>query len=84
MIVADTMLATGGSFIEAIKQVQQHGAAKVIVAAVIAAKYGVQKIQEFDNKIDIFYATIDPSLNEKGYIVPGLGDAGDRSYGLKL
>lgn len=57
------MLATGGSFIEVIKEVQKHGASKIIVAAVIAAKYGVERIQEFDQTIDIFYAAIDPSLN---------------------
>jgi uracil phosphoribosyltransferase len=43
----------------------------------------LNKIHELDNKIDIFYASIDPKLNEKGYIVPGLGDAGDRSFGKK-
>lgn len=50
----------------------------------IAAEYGIKQVEETDNKIDIFYACVDPKLNEKGYIVPGLGDAGDRSYGLKL
>lgn len=78
------MLATGGSFIEAIKQVKKHGPSKIIVAAVIASEHGVKVIQEFDENIDIYYACLDPKLNDKGYIVPGLGDAGDRSYGLKI
>lgn len=54
------------------------------MAAVIAAEYGVKRIKEFDSSIDIFYACLDPKLNEKGYIVPGLGDAGDRCYGMKI
>jgi len=54
------------------------------VAAVIAAEHGVKQINEFDASIDVFYACLDPKLNDKGYIVPGLGDAGDRCYGLKI
>lgn len=78
------MLATGGSFVEVIRQVKKYNPKRIIVAAVIAAEYGINKIALFDEKIDIFYAAVDPGLNEKGYIVPGLGDAGDRSYGLKI
>jgi uracil phosphoribosyltransferase len=78
------MLATGGGISKAIQEVKQHQPACIKVATVIASHYGINKIHELDDKIDVFYACVDPKLNEKGYIVPGLGDAGDRSYGAKI
>lgn len=78
------MLATGGSFIEVIKEVKKRNPKKIIIAAVIAAVHGIKSIQDYDSTLPIYCATIDPELNSKGYIVPGLGDAGDRSFGCKI
>lgn len=83
VIISDTMLATGGSLLDAIQIVEQRSPRRIFVVAAIASKQGIERISKYNPAIKIFAAAIDPSLNEKGYIVPGLGDAGDRSYGNK-
>jgi uracil phosphoribosyltransferase len=84
VIIADTMLATGGSMIDAIKIIEKHHPKQIILICAIAAKKGIERILDHNPSIKIFAAATDPTLNEKGYIVPGLGDAGDRCYGMKL
>jgi uracil phosphoribosyltransferase len=83
VVIADTMLATGGSFLDAIKIIKKQSPKKIILVSAIAAKGGMDRILAYDADIRILAAAIDPTLNEKGYIVPGLGDAGDRCYGYK-
>ena len=83
VILVDTMLATGGSLLDAIKIIEQGNPKKVFVISAIASAAGIDRILQYDSSIKIFSAVVDPALNEKGYILPGLGDAGDRSYGLK-
>lgn len=83
VVLSDTMLATGGSLLDAIRIVEQYGPKKIFVITAIASKPGIERIVQHNPNIKIFAAAIDPSLNDKGYIIPGLGDAGDRSYGEK-
>jgi uracil phosphoribosyltransferase len=83
VIIADTMLATGGSMIDAIKIIEKHHPKQIILVCAIAAKKGIDRILESYPNIKIYAAATDPTLNEKGYIIPGLGDAGDRCYGIK-
>jgi uracil phosphoribosyltransferase len=83
VIIADTMIATAGSVIKAIKIVEQCNPKKIVVVGAIAAKYGLSKIAEYNPDIKVYVAAIDPLLDHRGYIVPGLGDAGDRAYGEK-
>lgn len=82
-IVVDPMLATGGSAIEAIHSLKKRGATHIKFMCLIAAPEGVQAVQEAHPDVDIFIAALDERLNEHGYIVPGLGDAGDRLFGTK-
>ena len=84
VIITDTMLATGGSLLDAIKIIKKYEPKQIYAIVAIAAKPGLDKIHEFDATIKVFYAALDPELNDKGYIIPGLGDAGDRSYGMKV
>ncbi|MGB6405839.1 MAG: uracil phosphoribosyltransferase, partial [Planococcus donghaensis] len=79
----DPMLATGGSAIEAVNSMKKRGAVKIRFMCIIAAPEGVEALQEAHPDVDIFIAALDEKLNEKGYIVPGLGDAGDRLFGTK-
>jgi len=83
VIIADTMLATGGSILDAIKIVEKQNPKQIIIVCAIAAKKGIARVLDHNPNIKIYAAATDPELNEKGYIVPGLGDAGDRSYGMK-
>lgn len=83
VIISDTMIATGGSLLDAIAVVEKRGARKIFVIAAIASQEGVDRITQYNPFIRVFAAAVDPSLNEKGYIIPGLGDAGDRAYGKK-
>lgn len=83
VILADTMLATGGSILDAIRIIEKHQPKQIFVVAAIAAEPGKERILAYDPTIKIFAAALDPFLNENGYIIPGLGDAGDRSYGKK-
>ncbi|MDQ0214142.1 uracil phosphoribosyltransferase [Oikeobacillus pervagus] len=82
-ILVDPMLATGGSAVEAINSLKKRGAKHIKFMCLIAAPEGVEAIKELHPDVDIFIAALDEKLNEKGYIVPGLGDAGDRLFGTK-
>jgi uracil phosphoribosyltransferase len=83
VILLDPMLATGNSTAHAVQLVKDAGATSVRLLAIIAAPEGVENIQRNHPDVQIVVAAIDRGLNEKGYIVPGLGDAGDRLYGTK-
>lgn len=83
VIVLDPMLATGGSGIDAINMLKEDGATKLKFLCIIAAPEGIKKMQEIHPDVPIYCAAIDEHLNENGYIVPGLGDAGDRIFGTK-
>ena len=82
-IVVDPMLATGGSAADAITMVKARGAKNVMLMCLVAAPEGVKKVQEAHPDVDIFCAALDDHLNDHAYIVPGLGDAGDRIFGTK-
>lgn len=81
VIVADPMLATGGSASEALNIVKSRGAKNIVFSCIIAAKPGVRKVHQDHPDVPVFTGALDEALNEKGYIVPGLGDAGDRMFG---
>lgn len=83
VIISDTMLATGGSILDAIYLIEQGKPKKIVLIVAIASQYGIDQIRKSRPNIKIYAAAIDPTLNEKGYIIPGLGDAGDRAYGEK-
>lgn len=83
VFVVDPMLATGGSAIAAIQMLKNKGVKNIHFMCVIAAPEGVKKMQEAHPDVDIIIGALDDHLNEKGYIVPGLGDAGDRIFGTK-
>ena len=83
VIVVDPMLATGGSASDAITMVKKRGAKNVLLMCLVAAPEGVAKVQESHPDVDIFVAALDECLNDHAYIVPGLGDAGDRIFGTK-
>ncbi|SDB81437.1 uracil phosphoribosyltransferase [Pelagirhabdus alkalitolerans] len=83
LIVVDPMLATGGSAKDAIDSLKKRGATKIKLMCLIAAPEGIDLIKKEHPDVDLYLAAIDEKLNEKGYIVPGLGDAGDRLYGTK-
>ena len=83
VIVLDPMLATGGSAIDAITQIKKHGAKRIKFIGLIAAPEGIEALHKAHPDVDIYVAALDERLNEKGYIVPGLGDAGDRIFGTK-
>ncbi|MEY9977799.1 uracil phosphoribosyltransferase [Lysinibacillus sp. RC79] len=82
-IIVDPMLATGGSAVEAINSLKKRGAKSIKFMCLIAAPEGVKEIQEQHPDVDIYIAALDEKLNDHGYIVPGLGDAGDRLFGTK-
>ncbi|CAM5192158.1 Uracil phosphoribosyltransferase OS=Ureibacillus acetophenoni OX=614649 GN=upp PE=3 SV=1 [Ureibacillus acetophenoni] len=82
-IVVDPMLATGGSAVEAINALKKRGAKNIKFMCLIAAPEGVEVIQEAHPDVDIYIAALDEKLNDHGYIIPGLGDAGDRLFGTK-
>ena len=83
VFVVDPMLATGGSSAAAITMLKNHGCKNIRFMCIIAAPEGVKKMQEAHPDVDIYIAAMDDHLNEHGYIVPGLGDAGDRIFGTK-
>lgn len=83
VIIADPMIATGGSVLAALKHIAPKNPAAIFVAGAIAAKQGFQRIHREFPDVRLYAGVMDPILNDKGYIVPGLGDAGDRSYGIK-
>lgn len=83
IIIVDPMLATGNSAIEAARIVKEAGAKSVRLVVLIAAPEGIEAMQAAHPDVDIYAGSIDQQLNEHGYIVPGLGDAGDRLFGTK-
>lgn len=82
-ILVDPMLATGGSAIEAVNSLKSRGATSIKFMCLIAAPEGVEALQKAHPDVDIYIAALDEKLNDHGYIVPGLGDAGDRLFGTK-
>ena len=83
VFVVDPMLATGGSAVAALQMLKDKGVKSIRFMCIIAAPEGVQRLKEAHPDVDIFCAGMDEGLNEDGYIVPGLGDAGDRMFGTK-
>ncbi|WP_394018062.1 uracil phosphoribosyltransferase [Anaerococcus cruorum] len=83
ILVVDPMLATGGSACDAIGRLKEKGCKDIKLLSIIAAPEGVKKLQEEHPDVEIFIAQLDDGLNEDSYIVPGLGDAGDRLFGTK-
>jgi len=81
--ICDPMLATGGSAVSAIEKLKAAGAHRIIFVCIIAAPEGVAKVTQEHPDVQIFAASLDRKLNKKGYILPGLGDAGDRMFGTK-
>lgn len=83
VFVVDPMLATGGSSVAAIQMLKDKGVKNIRFMCIIAAPEGVKKMQECHPDVDIYIGALDEKLNDHGYIVPGLGDAGDRIFGTK-
>ena len=83
LIVLDPMLATGGSATAGIQFLKDRGSNSIKLVCLIAAPEGIEKVQKAHPDVDIYVASIDEKLNEDAYIVPGLGDAGDRLFGTK-
>ena len=83
VMVVDPMLATGGSACDAIQMLKDKGCKHIKFMAIIGAPEGVSKVAETHPDVDIYVSTLDRCLNENGYILPGLGDAGDRLFGTK-
>ena len=82
-LIVDPMLATGGSAVAALQMLKDKGVKSIRFMCIIAAPEGVQRLKEAHPDVDIFIGALDEHLNEKKYIVPGLGDAGDRIFGTK-
>ncbi|MBQ4528140.1 MAG: uracil phosphoribosyltransferase [Clostridia bacterium] len=83
IVVVDPMLATGGSAIDAIGQIKSYGGKHIKFLCLIAAPEGIEALSEAHPDVEIYCANVDECLNEHGYIIPGLGDAGDRIFGTK-
>jgi uracil phosphoribosyltransferase len=83
VIVTDPMLATGGSAIDAINRLKEDGYSNIRLMCLVASPQGVKAVTEAHPDVDIFLAALDESLNDKNYILPGLGDAGDRIFGTR-
>jgi uracil phosphoribosyltransferase len=83
VMVLDPMLATGGSASAAITVLKQHGASSIRLICIVGTPQGVARIEHDHPDVDIYLAALDKGLNENGYILPGLGDAGDRLFGTK-
>lgn len=81
VIVCDPMLATGGSAAAAIANLKRHGAVSIRYVCLVSCRQGIERLQREHPEVRIFTAEVDPELNERAYIVPGLGDAGDRYFG---
>ena len=81
VIIVDPMLATGGSAADAIAMVKKRGATHIMLMCLVAAPEGVKRVQDTHPDVDIYSAALDERLNEHAYIIPGLGDAGDRIFG---
>lgn len=83
VILLDPMLATGGSACDAVRLLREHGAKHIKFIALIAAPEGLQRMQQEWPDVPVYVAALDDELNDEGYIMPGLGDAGDRIFGTK-
>ena len=83
IFVVDPMLATGGSALEAVEMLKKHGCRKLHFLCIIAAPEGIKAFTEAHPDVDLYIGAVDEHLNDHGYIVPGLGDAGDRIFGTK-
>ena len=83
VFVVDPMLATGGSASDAITFIKEYGCKNITLMNILAAPEGIEKVQADHPDVDIFVAAVDEKLNDHAYIVPGLGDAGDRIFGTK-
>ena len=83
VFVVDPMLATGGSAIDAISQIKKRGPKHIKFLGILAAPEGLEALKNAHPDVDIFVAALDEKLNDHGYIIPGLGDAGDRIFGTK-
>lgn len=83
MLIVDPMLATGGSAVAAIDVLKKKGATNIKLVNLVAAPEGIEEVKKYHPDVDIYVASIDEKLNDHGYIVPGLGDAGDRLFGTK-
>ena len=83
VMVVDPMLATGGSAVDAITRIKERGAKNIKLVCLVGAPEGVRAMQSAHPDVDVYLAALDDHLNEDGYIVPGLGDAGDRIFGTK-
>lgn len=83
VIVTDPMLATGGSACDAIKRLKEDGYTQIRLMCLVASPQGVKAVQEKYPDVDIYLAALDEGMNEKNYILPGLGDAGDRIFGTR-
>jgi len=82
VIVADPMIATGSTLIRVLDEVKRYGRPKrLVVVGVLAAPEGIERIKERHPEVEVFVAKVDRELNDRGYILPGLGDAGDRAFG---
>ena len=83
VLITDPMLATGGSATAAISFIKEYGCRSIKLMCILAAPEGIKRIREDHPDVDIYVAAVDEKLNDHGYIVPGLGDAGDRIFGTK-
>ena len=83
IIIVDPVLATGGSAVAAINAIKRHGCRNIKLVCLIAAPEGIEAVRKEHDDVDIYLACVDEYLNDHGYIVPGLGDAGDRLFGTK-
>ena len=83
VIVVDPMLATGGSAIDAVSMIKKHGAANIKFMCIIAAPEGLAAFGKVHPDVKVYVGVLDEKLNDRNYIVPGLGDAGDRIFGTK-
>lgn len=83
LILVDPMLATGGSAVAALDLLKEKGAKSIKLVNLVACPEGIEEVQKYHPDVDIFVASVDEKLNDHGYIVPGLGDAGDRIFGTK-
>jgi len=82
-LVIDPMLATGGSMVATLDMLKKHGCTSIKALVLVAAPEGVRKVQEAHPEVEIYTASLDERLNEQGYILPGLGDAGDKIFGTR-
>lgn len=82
-LIIDPMLATGGSVIATIDMLKKHDCREIKVIVLVAAPEGIKRVQDAHPDVDIYAASVDDGLNEHGYIVPGLGDAGDKLFGTR-